>query len=68
MEEKVNEVVLFGTWHSSSSTRVALALKLKSIPYKYVEEILTNKSELLLQYNPITQKATTSMLFVVNGA
>ncbi|KAA8532981.1 hypothetical protein F0562_032902 [Nyssa sinensis] len=45
-------VVLFGTRASSDCTRVELALKLKGIPYEYVEEDLTNKSELLLHFNP----------------
>uniref|UniRef100_A0A7N2LAX2 Glutathione S-transferase n=1 Tax=Quercus lobata TaxID=97700 RepID=A0A7N2LAX2_QUELO len=45
MEEKKGEVVLFGTWANAFCTRVELALKLKGIPYEYVEEDLTNKKE-----------------------
>ncbi|MED6172622.1 hypothetical protein PIB30_051758 [Stylosanthes scabra] len=56
MEDKPSEVVLFGTWYSSYTSRVALALKLKGIPFKYVEENLSNKSELLLKFNPIHKK------------
>ncbi|EXB20254.1 Glutathione S-transferase U10 [Morus notabilis] len=57
MEQKPNsEVVVFGTWANSISGRVELALKLKGIPYEYVEEDLANKSELLLHYNPVHKK------------
>ena len=56
MEEKKGEVVLFGTWASTFCTRVELALKLKGISYEYVEEDLTNKSELFLSLNPVHKK------------
>ncbi|KAJ7953807.1 Glutathione S-transferase [Quillaja saponaria] len=56
MEEKHSEVVLLGTFGSSYCTRIVLALKLKGIPYKYVEEDLKNKSELLLHHNPVHKK------------
>ena len=56
MEEKKGEVVLFGTWANAFCTRVELALKLKGIPYEYVEEDLTNKSELFLSLNPVHKK------------
>ena len=56
MEERTSQVVLLGAWSSGACTRVALALKLKAIPYKYMEEDLTNKSELLLKSNPIHKK------------
>ncbi|KAB1203298.1 Glutathione S-transferase U8 [Morella rubra] len=50
------EVLLFGTWVSPFSRRIELALKLKGVQYKYVEEDLNNKSPALLQYNPVNKK------------
>ncbi|KAL5544470.1 hypothetical protein UlMin_008254, partial [Ulmus minor] len=48
-----NKVTLHGFWASPYSKRVELALKLKGIPYEFVEEDLFNKSQLLLKYNPV---------------
>ncbi|XVF54301.1 hypothetical protein PTKIN_Ptkin05aG0170200 [Pterospermum kingtungense] len=54
--EGENKVILHGTWSSPYAKRVELALKLKGIPFLYVEEDLKNKSLLLLNYNPVHKK------------
>jgi len=47
------EVQLLGSVGSPFVIRVQIALKLKGIEHKYVEEKLGNLSETLLKYNPV---------------
>ena len=52
------EVVVIGFWTSPYAMRVQINMVEKGVPYHYVEEenLLLNKSPLLLQSNPIHKK------------
>ncbi|CAJ2670584.1 unnamed protein product [Trifolium pratense] len=50
------EVKLFGVVPSPFVTRVDIALNLKGVQYKFVEENLGNFSDTLIKYNPVHKK------------
>ncbi|MBA0786163.1 hypothetical protein Gotri_025402 [Gossypium trilobum] len=50
------ELVLLDFWPSPFGMRSRIALAEKGIPYEYREEDLRNKSDLLLQMNPVHKK------------
>nr|ABW81196.1 gluthathione-S-transferase 7 [Arabidopsis cebennensis] len=56
MAKNEESVKLLGFWISPFSRRVEMALKIKGIPYEYLEEDLPKKSTLLLELNPVHKK------------
>ncbi|CAH8356186.1 unnamed protein product [Eruca vesicaria subsp. sativa] len=52
-----DEVILLNFWPSMFGTRTKIALKEKGVKYEYIEEgLITNKSPLLLETNPVHKK------------
>ncbi|KAI8527244.1 hypothetical protein RHMOL_Rhmol12G0060600 [Rhododendron molle] len=49
-------VKVLGTMTCPYANRVEIALNLKSVDYKFLEETFPTKSELLLQSNPVHKK------------
>ncbi|KAL2336498.1 hypothetical protein Fmac_010944 [Flemingia macrophylla] len=56
MATNKEELSLLGVIGSPFVCRVQIALKLKGIEYKFLQENMANKSELLLKYNPVHKK------------
>ncbi|CAI9112159.1 OLC1v1012552C1 [Oldenlandia corymbosa var. corymbosa] len=56
MVQPEGQVTVHGHWASPFVKRVQLALKIKGIPFEYVEENLINKSQFLLESNPLYKK------------
>ncbi|PWA76516.1 Glutathione S-transferase/chloride channel, C-terminal [Artemisia annua] len=54
--EGEDEVILLDFWASRYGMKVRIALAEKGIPYEYKEQDLMNKSQLLLDMNPVHKK------------
>ncbi|GKA70092.1 probable glutathione S-transferase [Tanacetum coccineum] len=54
--QQLEEVILLDFWASMFGMRVRIALAEKGIPYEYKEQDLRNKSQLLLDMNPVYKK------------
>ncbi|CAN6319424.1 unnamed protein product [Urochloa humidicola] len=55
-EEQPAAVRVIGGWASHYAIRVYVALKLKGVEYEFLQEVVGNKSELLLKSNPVHKK------------
>ncbi|PKA66639.1 Glutathione S-transferase U10 [Apostasia shenzhenica] len=65
MEElKQKEVIVYGYWGNTNSATVRNALKLKRVPYEYVEEDMDNLSRTALELNPVLK---TIPVLIVDG-
>eukprot|EP01018_Ginkgo_biloba_P019108 Gb_37875 [translate_table: standard] len=56
VRDKDEDVKVLGFWASPFSLRVCIALELKGLSFEYLEEDFANKTQLLLQSNPVHKK------------
>ncbi|KAF8727898.1 hypothetical protein HU200_018466 [Digitaria exilis] len=59
-EEQAAPVRVIGGWASHYAIRVYVALKLKGVEYESLQEVVGNKSELLLKSNPYIDEVWAS--------
>ena len=55
-EEQAVAVRVVGGWARHYAIRVYVALRLKGVEYEFLQEVVGNKSELLLRSNPVYKK------------